>query len=60
MTRNSEEMTLELCDPRDSRLSLGTLHGTLSSNGDTKPARAPACPGKVQKTEKSDSQAGLH
>lgn len=63
MTRNSEEMTLELCDPQDSRLSLGILQGTLNNIWDTKPIRALVCPDKVQKTMRkvtARAQAGLH
>lgn len=56
-------MALELCDPRDSKLSLGILQGTLNNIRNTKPLKALACSDKVQKTTRkvtAQAQAGLH
>lgn len=56
-------MALELCDPRNSKLSLGILQGTLNNIWNTKPLKALACSDKVQKTMRkvtAQTQAGLH
>lgn len=55
-------MALELCDPRDAKLSLGILQGTLSNIRNTKPLKALACSDKVQETTRkvtTQAQAGV-